>query len=237
MVRLGNMPELREQTVIVTGASGGLGKAVTETFLNRGATVVGAALGWPGGPPRRERFQALEADLTSAEGSRSVMDAAAQIGGRVDCLAHVVGGFAMGETVAESTDETWDRMISVNLRTTLCMIRTVIPAMQKAGWGRVIVVGSKAGVEPAARMGAYCASKAALHATVQVLAAEVRDSGITANAVLPSVIDTPVNREAMPQADWSRWVKPEAIAELIVWLASDAAADVNGALIPVHGRV
>lgn len=232
--RLKSMAEFAGRVVIVTGASGGLGGAVVERFLELGASVIGVARG---GMPERRGLHPVEADLTDLAAARRVAEAARDVGGRVDCLAHLVGGFTMGDAIAGTGKPDWDRMFGLNFQTAVHMIQAVVPEMMRAGRGRVIAIGAKAALEPAAKMGAYCASKAALHALIRSLAAEVKDSGITANAVLPSVIDTPANREAMPKADPSRWVRPEAIAELIAWLASDAAADVNGALIPISGRV
>jgi NAD(P)-dependent dehydrogenase (short-subunit alcohol dehydrogenase family) len=228
------MPEFAGRVVIVTGASGGLGGAVVEQFLALGASVIGVTRG---GMPERQGLHPVGADLTDAAAARRVVEAALDVGGRVDCLAHLVGGFAMGDAVTETGNSVWDRMLGLNLETAVHMIQAVVPEMLRAGRGRVIAVGAKAALQPAAKMGAYCASKAALHSLIRSLASEVKDSGITANAVLPSIIDTPANRKAMPKADPSRWVRPEAIAQLVAWLASNAAADVSGALIPISGRV
>ena len=151
-------------------------------------------------------------------------------------LLHLVGGFAGGQPVWETRDDTWQRMLDLNLNTAFYMVRAVLPHMVAAGRGRIVAVGSRTGVEPAANFGAYGVSKAALTALIRTIAAEVRQTGVTANLVLPSVIDTDANRAASPTADFSRWVRPESIAALLLWLASDAAADVNGAAIPIYGR-
>jgi NAD(P)-dependent dehydrogenase (short-subunit alcohol dehydrogenase family) len=127
-------------------------------------------------------------------------------------------------------------MLGLNLRSAYTIFRAVLPGMVKAGKGRMVAVGARAAIEPIANFAAYSVSKAALVALVKTVALEVKDSGITANAVLPSVIDTPANRAAMPAADASKWVTPESIAGLLVWLVSDAARDVNGAAIPIYGR-
>jgi NAD(P)-dependent dehydrogenase (short-subunit alcohol dehydrogenase family) len=127
-------------------------------------------------------------------------------------------------------------MLGLNLRSAYTIFRAVLPGMLKAGKGRIVAVGARAAIEPIANFAAYSVSKAALVALVKTVALEVKDSGITANAVLPSVIDTPANRAAMPAADASKWVTPESIAGLLVWLVSDAARDVNGAAIPIYGR-
>jgi NAD(P)-dependent dehydrogenase (short-subunit alcohol dehydrogenase family) len=151
-------------------------------------------------------------------------------------LVHLVGGFAGGAGVAETSDETWDKMMNINLRTAFCCIRAALKPMQAAGRGRIVAVGTRMAVEPSPNFAAYAVSKAALVALVKNVAAEGQKFGVTANVILPSTIDTPANRAAMPKADFSRWVKPESIAKLLVFLASDAAADTSGAVIPIYGR-
>jgi len=218
--------------ILITGASGGLGEAVVEAFLATGATVYGANRAWKNQPHSNPRFHPIEANLTEA----AECDRVAKLAGPVDALLHLVGGFDGGKPVAETPDETWDKILDLNLRSAQKIFRAVLPSMTKAGKGRIVAVGSRAGVEPMANFAAYSVSKAALVTLVKTVALEVKDSGITANIVLPSVIDTPANRAAMPSADASKWVTPESIAGLLVWLASDAARDVNGAVIPIYGR-
>ncbi len=216
--------------VLITGASGGLGGAVVDAFLSTGASVVGVGTSPP--PPRTGNFRSLAANLATREGCEFAVSAA----GTVDVLVHLVGGFSGGETIENSSDEEWDRMMTLNLRSALGMFRAVAPGMRARRRGRIIAIGSRAGVEPAPHIAAYGASKAALIHLVRSLAAEVKSAGITANVVLPSTIDTLTNRAASPGADFSAWVKPEAIASLLVWLASEQAAAVNGAVIPIYGR-
>ncbi len=218
--------------ILITGASGGLGTAVVEAFLGTGATVYGAALAWKNQPHSNPRFHPLEANLIEAAECHRV----AKLAAPVDALLHLVGGFDGGRPVAETPDETWEQMLGLNLRSAYSMFRAVLPAMTKAGKGRIVAVGSRAAVEPMANFAAYSVSKAALVTLVQTVALEVKDSGITANVVLPSTIDTPANRAAMPSADAAKWVTPESIAGLLVWLASDAARDVSGAAIPIYGH-
>jgi len=155
--------------------------------------------------------------------------------GPIDAVVHLVGGFSSG-TIAETSDKVWDLMMSVNLRTAFNVMRASLPSMIAAKRGRIVAVGSRAAVNASPGISAYAVSKAALVALVKNAAAEVTDSGITVNAVLPSTIDTPANRKAMATADFSKWVAPESIAQLIVWVCSDAAANVNGAAIPIYGR-
>jgi len=154
----------------------------------------------------------------------------------LDALVHLVGGFAGGSGVAETSDETWDKMMNINLRAAFCCIRAALKPMQAAGRGRIVAVGTRMAVEPSPNFAAYAVSKAALVALIRTVAAEGQNFGVTANVILPSTIDTPANRAAMPKVDFSRWVKPGSIAKLLVFMASDAAADTSGAVIPIYGR-
>ncbi len=213
-------------SVLITGAAGGLGNAVVEAFLATGATVYGADLSWKRQPHSNPRFHPIEANLIEA----------AKLAAPVDTLLHLVGGFGGGQPVAETSDEIWDKMLDLNLRSAYTIFRAVLPGMMKAGKGRIVAVGARAALDPMANFAAYSVTKTALVALVKTVALEVKDSGITANVVLPSVIDTPGNRAAMPTADPSKWVTPQSIADLLVWLASDAAGNVSGAAIPIYGR-
>jgi NAD(P)-dependent dehydrogenase (short-subunit alcohol dehydrogenase family) len=220
---------------LVTGANGGLGRAVTRAFLGEGAAVAGV---YRSGQPASEdeRFREYRANVADPAEAAAVVERAAKDFGRLDGLIHLVGGFEGGAPAEDTSDETWRRMLDVNLNAAFYAMRAALKVMRAAGHGRIVAVGSRTGIEPAAGLAAYGVSKAALNALVRTIALEVRDSGITANLVLPSVIDTPANRAAMPSADHSRWVHPDSIARLIVFLASGAAADVNGAAIPIYGR-
>jgi NAD(P)-dependent dehydrogenase (short-subunit alcohol dehydrogenase family) len=219
--------------ILITGANGGLGRAVVQAFLDTGASAVfGVDAAWKGESVQDERLHRIEADLLRDSECRRVVEQA----GPVDALVHLLGGFGGGQPVGETPDEVWDKMINLNLRAAFQMFRAVLPRMTKAGRGRIVAVSSRAAVEPMANFAAYSVSKAALITLVKTIALEVKDSGVTANAVLPSIIDTPANRSTMPKADFSKWVKPESIARLLVWLASDAASDVTGAAIPIYGR-
>lgn len=207
------------RSVLITGATGGLGTAVVAAFEAQGDRVIG--VGHPG------------YDLTRPEdAARAVKD----VGGPLGALIHLMGGFAGGQPVAATDDATWRRMMSMNLDAAFYMARAAVPALLASPGGRIVMVGSRTAVEPAANLAAYNASKAGLVALVRTLALEVGPRGATANVVLPSVIDTPGNRAAMPTADPAQWVAPASIAGLIAWLASPAASDVNGAVIPIYGR-
>jgi NAD(P)-dependent dehydrogenase (short-subunit alcohol dehydrogenase family) len=218
-------------SVLITGANGGLGTAVSKAFQETGAMVVGVARDWP----EPVSFITVAVDLTTSDGC-DAMVAQALEHGPIDALVHLLGGFGGGQSIAETSDKTWDGMMTLNLRAAFCTTRAVLKPMTAAKYGRIVAVGSRAAVEPAPNFAAYSVSKAGLVALVKNVAAETKDLGITANVVLPSTIDTPPNRQAMPKSDFSRWVQPESIAKALVWLASREAGDVSGAVIPIYGR-
>ena len=218
-------------SILITGASGGLGTAVSKAFQESGATVIGVARSWT----EPVSFLALSVDLTTAEGCDAMVEQAL-VHGPIEALVHILGGFGGGQAVAETSDKTWDGMMTLNLRVAFCAMRAVLKPMTAAKYGRIVAVGARAAMEPMPNYAAYSVSKAALVALVKNVAAENKDLGITANVVLPSTIDTPLNRQAMPKSDFSRWVKPESIAKSLVWLASQGAGDVSGAVIPIYGR-
>ena len=217
--------------VLVTGANGGLGSVVCQAYIRSGATVIAAARSWKQTAP----YATISADLSTREGCDAMVQQALR-SGPIGALVHLVGGFAGGSSVAETTDEVWDGLMNINLRTAFCAIRAVLSPMIAAGGGRIVAVGSRAAVEPSPNLAAYAVSKAGLVALIKSVAAEVREKNITANAVLPSTIDTPSNRAAMPAADFTRWVTPESIASLLVFLTSEAATNTSGAVIPIYGR-
>ena len=226
---------LRSKIALIAGANGGLGKSVTQAFLDAGATVVGVSRNIRQADFNHPSFVAIAAELSSGNAAKKLVDQVAAKFGRIDVLAHLIGGFAGGRTVAETDDPTFESMLDVNLRSAFYVLRSVIPQMRRAGSGRIIAIGSRAAEDPGPSVGAYSASKAALVALIRTVALENKDRGITANVILPGTIDTPANRKAMPDADTRTWVQPTSIASLIVWLAGEAAKDVNGAVIPVYG--
>ena len=217
--------------VLITGANGGLGTAVCQEFLAAGAKVIGVARDWKQSAP----FATISADVTTEAGCESMVQQALEHG-PIDALVHLVGGFAGGSPLTDTTDQTWDSMMTVNLRAAFCCIRAALKPMQAAGRGRIVAIGTRMAVEPSPNFAAYAVSKAALVALVKNVAAEGQKFGVTANVVLPSTIDTPANRAAMPKADFSRWVAPQSIAKLLVFLTSDSAVDTSGAVIPIYGR-
>lgn len=226
---------MKNRVAVVTGANGGLGVFVTHALLDAGATVVGVSRKIQQSEFNSPAFTALSAELATAAGAASVVESVMARFGRLDVLAHTVGGFAGGQSIAETDDSTFQRMFDVNLNSTFYLLRAAIPAMRKTGNGRIVAIGSRAALEPGAGVGAYSASKAAMVSLIRTVAQENKDAGMTANVILPGTMDTPANRNAMSKADFSKWVKPATVASLIVWLADEAGKDVNGAVIPVYG--
>lgn len=226
---------MKNKVALVTGANGGLGSFVTRALLDAGATVIGVSRKIQQSDFNHPSFTALPAEMSTADGAKSVVDSIVPRFGRLDIVAHTVGGFAGGTSIAETDDTTFQRMFDVNLNSTFYVLRAVLPVMRKAGNGRIIAIGSRAALEPGAGVGAYSASKAAMVSLIRTVAVENKDVGITANVILPGTMDTPANRRFMPKADFSKWVQPATIASLTIWLARDAGKDVNGAVIPVYG--
>jgi NAD(P)-dependent dehydrogenase (short-subunit alcohol dehydrogenase family) len=229
------MTALKNKVAIVTGANGGLGNAVTQALLDAGATVIGISSKIEQSEFKNPAFTAISANLLDASSAKNIVDQAISRFGRINILAHLVGGFAGGKSIAETDDATFQRMFDLNVKAAFNIFRVVIPPMRNAKAGRIIAIGSRAAEDPGPMVGAYSASKAAMVSLIRTIARENKDAGITANAILPGTIDTAANRAAMPGADISQWVQPTSIASLILWLAADAGKDVTGAAIPVYG--
>ena len=227
---------LKNRVAVITGAHGGLGHFVTLAFLAEEARVAGLSRAPRPTAVANPGFLAFPADLASGETARVATAAVIDRFGQIDVLAHLVGGFEGGKEVIATDDATFDRMLDLNLRSAFNIIRAVVPHMRERKYGRIIAVGSRTAIEPQALLGAYGASKAALVSLVHTVALENKDYGITANVVLPSTMDTPANRTAMPDADPSSWVQPAQVARLILWLASDDSSQISGARIPIYGR-
>lgn len=231
---------LRRRSVVVTGAFGNLGIAVAHTFREQGAAVALLDRGQP--PPRvAAEFPAPHCllggvDLTHGTSADIAMETVRTTLGAIDVLVNVAGGFRW-QTLEQGDIEGWDAMFAINLKTAVTSIKAALPQLLASRAGRVINVGAGAAARSAgAGMGAYAASKAGVHKLTESLAEELKDRGVTVNAVLPGIIDTPRNRADMPDADFSRWVQPEAIASVIAFLASEQASAVTGALLPIYGR-
>jgi 3-oxoacyl-[acyl-carrier protein] reductase len=223
------------KVVVVTGALGALGKVVTETALARGARVAGVDHAASQVPATANRIELGGVDLTDAAQARKAIDAVVAHFGRLDALINIAGGFAF-ETVAEGDPKTWQRMYALNVLTALNASQSAMPHLAASRSGRIVNVGAMGALQAGSGMGAYAASKAGVHRLTEALAAEWKGK-ITVNAVLPSTIDTAANRASMPKADFGKWVTPEELASVILFLASDAASAVTGALLPVSGRV
>ena len=223
------------KVVVITGALGALGKVVTEEALARGARVAAVDHAPSQIPPAPDRIEFGGVDLSDAAQAKKAIDTAAAHFGRLDALINIAGAFAF-ETVADGDPKTWQRMYAINLLTALNASRSALPHLAASPSARIVNVGAMAALQAGAGMGAYAASKAGVHRLTEALAAEWKGR-ITVNAVLPSVIDTAANRASMPKADFSKWVTPQELAEVILFLVSDAASAVTGALLPVSGRV
>jgi NAD(P)-dependent dehydrogenase (short-subunit alcohol dehydrogenase family) len=223
------------KVVVVTGASGALGKVVAEEALARGARVAGVDHATSQIPATESRIELGGVDLSDAAQAKKAIDAVASHFGRLDALINIAGGFAF-EAVAEGDPKTWQRMYALNVLTALNASRSALPHLSASPSARIVNIGAMGALQAAAGMGAYAASKAGVHRLTEALAAEWKGK-ITVNAVLPSIIDTPANRASMPKADFAKWVTPLELANVILFLAGDAASAVTGALIPVNGRV
>ena len=193
----------------------------------------------------RERYSPLisrartsplwQGEISTSSGAKSVVDRVVEHFGKLDVVAHTVGGFAGGQSIADTDDAMFQRMFDLNLNCVFYILRAAVPLLRKTS-GRVIAIGSRAALEPGAGVGAYSASKAAMVSLIRTVAVENKDAGLTANVILPGTMDTPANRKAIPNADISKWVQPASVAKLVVWLAGEAGKDVNGAVIPVYGK-
>jgi NAD(P)-dependent dehydrogenase (short-subunit alcohol dehydrogenase family) len=221
---------------LITGASGGLGTVVTQMFLDAGYRVSAVDRIQPKRVPRTESYLVITADLTIRPAAESVVKKTIKKWGAVHCLVHLVGVFEEGGLTENTSDQLWNAMLGGNLRTAVNMLRAVIPAMRAQGRGSVTVIGSSTVVQPVVTWSAFNASVTGLCALVQTAAAELRDQGITVNALLPSTIDTPQLRFWYGDADAAKWVNPHSLGSLLLWLASEPGRDVTGALIPVVGR-
>ena len=225
--------------ILITGGTGGLGVGVTPAILAHGAKVTI--------PYRQEndikslqnklsatdfeKINFVRADLTQENAVEQLVNDL----GRVDSLIHLVGGFSMGATHEFSYDD-WQHIFNLNLNTTFLVCKYCLRKMREQQYGRIVTVGSRGALEPAASLAAYSAAKAGVVALTKSIAQETKDLNITANTILPSVIDTPANREAMGEENSDKWVKPESIAELIGFLISEEAKDISGAAIPIYGQ-
>jgi len=227
--------------VLLTGGTGGLGLGVTPTVLKRGVASVTIPyrsaqeverMKGRLSPADMARIRFVSTDLANEESVRSLVDGME----RVDAMVHLVGGFSMGKTY-EYPLEQWQKDFQLNLETTFLVCKHSLRRMLEQGYGRIVTVGSRGAVQPGGQLAAYCASKAGVVALTQAIADETKGTNITANVVLPSIIDTPTNRAAMGAEHASQWVSAESLAEVICFLASPEAKDMRGAAVPVYGSV
>jgi NAD(P)-dependent dehydrogenase (short-subunit alcohol dehydrogenase family) len=226
--------EFSNQTVVVTGASGNLGGTVARAFAARDANVVLVARHVDAmAGVRLERQLAVAADLVQQADAERVAAETMTRFGRIDVLCNIAGGFRMGAPVHETTDEIWNLLLDLNVVTMLNMVRAIVPRMLAQGGGRIVNVAANAALRGTAGMGAYCATKSAVIRLTESMAAELRERNVNVNCVLPTTLDTPENRAAMPKADPSRWVPLDDLAQTIVFLASPGARAIHGAALPV----
>jgi len=231
---------LHNRIVIVTGAFGALGRVVARTLAAQGArlALVDAAPAVPEALATEFAGQLLlpGTDLSSAPASQAMVAKVLAHYGALDGVVNIAGAFRW-ETVAEGDAATWDQLFTINLKTALHVCQASLPHLLGRPQARIVNIGAGAAGKAAAGMGAYAASKSAVLRLTEALAEETKDRGLTVNAVLPSIIDTSANRKDMPEADFSRWVTPEAVADVVAFLLSDGARAITGAGIPVMGRL
>ena len=233
------------RVAVVTGATGGLGKAVTKRLVDEGIRVICSYM--REGPlndlmsslgPLSSRVTPVQADVTREDDVKKLFEHAISVGGRVDILLNIVGAYSGGRDIQDTTVEDWDMMMNVNLKSAFLCSKAALPYMTKQNYGKIVNIAARPAVEKRYRLksGAYSVSKAGVAVLTETIAEEVRKYDINVNAVMPSTIDTSDNRKNMPQADTSKWVKPEEIASVIMHLISDDSKVTSGALVPVYGK-
>jgi NAD(P)-dependent dehydrogenase (short-subunit alcohol dehydrogenase family) len=224
---------MTHRTLIVTGGHGALGRAVVEAAIAKGLDV--ALIDHATGQAAPGALEIGGVDLTDADAAAAAIARVVERFGRLDALLNIAGGFVWQKT--DDARPAWDRMFALNLTTALNASRAALPHLKASPDGRIVNVGAAGALKAAAGMGAYAASKSAVHRLTEALAEELKSTSVTVNAVLPSILDTAQNRADIPDADPSKWVAPADLAEVILFLASPAARAITGALIPVTGRV
>ncbi len=237
------MDDMKDKIVVVTGGAGNLGTAAVKRFYGAGAhvaivdrerevvqTVFGDEV------PEGDYCMYVAGNLLDEASVAEMTEAIVARFGRIDVLINIAGGFAMGPPMHETPLKTYEFMMNLNAKSVFLMCSAVIPHMLEHGGGKIISTAARAGLKGAANMGPYTASKAAVIRLTEAMAAELRDDNINVNCILPGTLDTPGNRKDMPNADYSKWVQPESLADVFFFLASDGARDINGAAIPVYGR-
>lgn len=234
------MGTFSNKVVVITGAAGGLGTSIASHFRQQGAKLAlvdySDALLQKSFPESDSEVELLvTCDLTSRESTAQAFAGILKRFGRVDVLANIAGGFTMGEAVHETSDKTWDFLFNLNTRSIINTAAAAVPAMLKQGGGKIVNVSAVSSQKGVRQQGAYIASKSAVQRLTESMADELRAQNINVNSIMPSIIDTPANRQAMPDADYSKWVKPEHLANVVGFLASDASVAIHGAGVPVVG--
>jgi NAD(P)-dependent dehydrogenase (short-subunit alcohol dehydrogenase family) len=231
-----------DKVALITGGTGGLGRAVTLAFLHEGASVIASYIKKDEADALRDavgphaRLELLPLDATNEDECRTLVDGITARYGRLDILVNTIGGYTAGKPAWETESKSLEIMLTLNLRAGYNMVRAGVPAMLRRKSGAIVNIAAKAAFDHAAGAAAYAASKAAALALFDCLAQDLKGSGVRVNSVLPSIIDTEPNRRAMPDADFSKWPKPEEIAEVILFLSSDSARVIHGAAVPVYGE-
>lgn len=233
---------LKDRVAIITGGTGGLGKSVVSVFLSEGACVMSTYRkdGDVGESQDlidlyQDRLAFGKADVTNYEEIENVVSTTLDKFSRLDILVNIVGGFTQ-KPLSETDEGTWEKMMELNLKTAFLCSKAVLPHMARNGYGRIVNIGSRPALKGSRSVAAYGASKAAVVNLTQSTADEYRETDINVNAVIPGTIDTPANRESMPEADFSKWVDPEDIGRVIAFLCSEDARAVSGAVVPVYGK-
>lgn len=226
---------MQDKVVFITGASGGLGTSVTNAFLRQGARVIGASLHIKAADFPLPNFEAMTLDFNKLDEIKQGVARIVERYGRLDVLVHLLGGFAGGPSIAQTSDEMWSQMQNINLTPAFQVFRETIPHLRKSKSGRLIAIGSLTAAQPHANLGAYVTFKAALAVLVQTVAVENADAGLTANVILPGTMDTPANRKSMPDADFSKWAKTDDVADLVLSIAGDQSRHLTGLAIPIEG--
>lgn len=237
------MTDFTNKVTLITGAAGNLGAATAVAFHIAGAKLVLVDLKrdtlerrFATSLPEGDRALYLTGDLTNEEEVTAVIAATIKHYGQLDILINIAGGFTMGPPLHETSLKDWDFMLDLNAKSVFLMSRAAIPHMLEAGGGKIISIGARPGLEGKAKMAPYSVAKSAVIRLTESMAAELKAHNINVNCILPGTIDTPRNRADMPDADFSKWVAPEALADVLLFLASDGARAVHGAAVPVYGR-
>lgn len=229
------------KTVVVTGGTGALGSAVTTRFLSEGATVVisyrqESELGMFGGAPV-DRFFPVHADVTVQADVQKLLDTAVAKTGHIDILVNTVGGYLPTKPLTEISELEWDHMMSINLKSTFLCTREALKRMAGHRYGRIVNISAMAGLKPSSGKSAYAVAKSGVSLLTQIVAEEQRETGITINAIAPDIIDTAANRKSMPGEDFTKWVKPDHIADMIFYFCSEAAGSISGTTLRVTGGI